>query len=544
MDAFTDNEVEEIVFVKPTQVGGTECLLNMIGYIIDQDPSPTLAIYPTDTLAQSVSKNRIQPMIMASEKLAKKYDDKRSQLLELQTEGMFLALSGANSPSQLASRPIRNLLLDEVDKYPPRAGKEGDPISLARERTKTFAYNKKIFTTSTPTYTSGPVWQEFQSCETQLYYMVPCPRCGEYQQFKLKQIKWPQEAVTSSARKASAFYECDHCKGVIRDADKAEMLKDGEWRPQKEGSRQKIGFHLNAIYSPWITFGDIAYNFTASNKEPDTLINFINSWLAEPWEQVSTSADDDKVLKHTAAYTQGVVPDGTMMITGGVDVQRTCCYYTIRAWGINRRSWNIDHGCVQTFDDIREIMDRPYHDLNGNTFFINLCLIDSGDRTDEVYDFCYINQGLFSPLKGSSNPIPQRYRLSTIEKKDSTAKGMQLVICDGSYYKDFIFNRLNREDEDAWFVYDGCDAEYAQQVTAEHKILKKVNGRDVWVWAKKRSGIDNHYLDCEVYCSCAADVMGAFDLLHPEESEEIQVTTTSGEKQESNWIETGGDDWI
>lgn len=544
MDAFTDTEVEEIVFVKPTQVGGTECLLNMVGYVMDQDPSPSLATYPAETLAQSVSKNRIQPMILACNKLAEKYDEAKSQLLEIQMQGMFLALTGANSPSQLASRPIRFLFLDEVDKYPPRAGKEGDPIALARERTKTFAYNKKIFITSTPTYSSGPIWQEFTSCETQYYYMVPCPHCGKYQTLKLKQIKWPQEAVTASERKAAARYECEHCKGVIQDADKAEMLQKGEWRATKSGSRQKVGFHLNAIYSPWITFGDVAYNFTASEKEPDTLMNFVNSWLGEPWEQVTTTADDSKVLKHTSSYTQGVVPDEVMMITGGVDVQKSCCYYTIRGWGVNRRSWNIDHGCVDTFDEILQVMDRTYHDLNGKAHYINFVLMDSGDRTDEVYDFCYVNQGLFAPVKGSSNPIPARYNISKIEKQDSKAKGMRLIICDGSYYKDLIFNRINREDADAWYVYDGCDAEYAKQITSEHKKLAKVNGRDVWIWAKKSSSGDNHYLDCEVYCSCAADVIGAFELLQKENNEEQPPAAVHTEAAgQGGWIESGGD-WL
>ena len=35
----------------------------------------------------------------------------------------------------LALRPIRYLLLDEVDPYPASAGTEGDPVSLAERRT-------------------------------------------------------------------------------------------------------------------------------------------------------------------------------------------------------------------------------------------------------------------------------------------------------------------------------------------------------------------------------------------------------------------------
>ena len=35
MDEFNNYETEQIVFVKPSQIGGTEALQNMIGYILD-----------------------------------------------------------------------------------------------------------------------------------------------------------------------------------------------------------------------------------------------------------------------------------------------------------------------------------------------------------------------------------------------------------------------------------------------------------------------------------------------------------------------------
>lgn len=38
MDAFTDPLVDEITVMSASQVGKTEAILNMLGYIIDQDP--------------------------------------------------------------------------------------------------------------------------------------------------------------------------------------------------------------------------------------------------------------------------------------------------------------------------------------------------------------------------------------------------------------------------------------------------------------------------------------------------------------------------
>lgn len=127
MDELINYDTERIIFVKPTQVGGTEALQNMLGYVIQQDPSPTMIVYPTDILAKSISENRLEPMIMATRTLKSLYNKNESSQLELQFDGMYLSLAGSNSPSSLASKAIKYLFLDEVDKYPGSSKKESDP---------------------------------------------------------------------------------------------------------------------------------------------------------------------------------------------------------------------------------------------------------------------------------------------------------------------------------------------------------------------------------------------------------------------------------
>ena len=73
MDEFLNYETEEMAICKGTQFGMTEAIQNMIGYIIQQDPSPTLVVYPSETLAESVSQNRLYPMITASPSLKERY---------------------------------------------------------------------------------------------------------------------------------------------------------------------------------------------------------------------------------------------------------------------------------------------------------------------------------------------------------------------------------------------------------------------------------------------------------------------------------------
>jgi phage terminase large subunit GpA-like protein len=542
MDAFNDVEIEEIIFVKPTQVGGTESLNNMVGYIIAQDPSSTLIVYPTLDLAEYTSKNRIQPMVNLCGVLKERFQDDNSKLLELQFNGMYLVLSGANSPASLASRPIRYLFMDEVDKYPANSGKEADPRSLARERTRTFPNNKKIFQTSTPTLRNGPIWKEWENADDQRRYYVPCPHCGKYQTLKFKQIKWPENASPQEAQSA-AYYECEYCHEIITDGNKQNMLRAGRWESEKKTGTRKTAFHLNAIYSPWIRFGDVAYEFLKSKDYPEILMNFVNSWLAEPWEQTEVKLNSDKVLERQSEYEEGMVPDGTLLITAGVDVQKDHFYYTIRAWGTSMTSWNIGHGIAETWNQIENIMNLPYEDSQGNSYQVNLCAVDSGDKTDEVYDFCVYNQEWAVPVKGSSNPLQARYNISSIEKVDSKAYGMRLYIVDGNQYKDMIAGRLSRPNgTGSWMVYKDCDREYAEQICAEEKVVEKKGAREIEVWKPKTSHAANHYLDAEVYAALAADLLHV-RYLHFEPDETTGNTERHQDDTSSNFIKNT-DNWI
>ena len=172
MDTFSDDDVERIVFVKPTQVGGTSAMENMLGAIIDQEPGPSMIVYPSDQLAERTVEAKLEPMIRQCKPLAEKWKESESQRLQLKFQGMTVYLNGANSPAALASTPIKNLFLDEVDKYPGASKKEADPVSLAIERTKTYKTNRKIYITSTPTLKSGHIWKAKEDADVEKHYFV------------------------------------------------------------------------------------------------------------------------------------------------------------------------------------------------------------------------------------------------------------------------------------------------------------------------------------------------------------------------------------
>ena len=551
MNTFLDSDIEEIIFVKPTQVGGTEAMLNMLAYIAAQDPAPTLAVYPSDELGERVVKKRIRPMIYASPPLRQRYRASESSTSELFFEGMSITVTGSGSPSQLASFAIRNLFLDEVDKYPGATKKESDPISLARERTKTFRNNRKIYITSTPTLKTGHIWKALEGADIVKHYFVPCPHCGKYIELIWKQVKFPDDEGMSYADRAEfAAYVCQECDAIITDRDKPEMLKHGEWRivEQRTQFPRKVAFWLNTLYSPFVRFSEMAKEFLTSKDDPEKFQNFTNSWLAEPWEDTKLKTNADLVLERQTALQEYTVPEWAKVLTAGVDVQETCVYWTIRAWGNYLTSQNIAHGQAGSFAEVERIMNLQYlREGTGDPLVVALALIDSGDNTDLVYDFCASNSDWAMPSKGSSHPMDTHFRLSKVNRTDSKAYGMPLAIIDTGKYKDMIAGRMRKENgTGSWMVYAGCDRTYADQVTAEHKInVKTAGGRTVQSWVLKTSHGDNHFLDCEVYAMCAADMIGA-RTFHLQEIE-VQPRTETKQDQtftpEENWI-AQNDDWL
>lgn len=549
MDEFTNYATEEIIFCKSTQIGGTEALQNMLGYAIHEDPAPAMIVYPSDELGKSVSTNRLQPMMEDTAPLSERFRPNDSSDLELQFGSMYLTISGANSPSKLASRPIRYLFLDEVDKYPGASKKEADPIKLARERTKTFA-NRKIYITSTPTLKTGHIWKAMEGADIIKHYFVPCPHCGKFIELKWAQIKFPNEKDMSYADRAEfAVYGCQECGGIISDRDKIQILQHGEWRVVQENTQyvQKVAFWINVLYSPFVRFSEIAKEFLTSKDDPEEFQNFTNSWLAEPWEDTKLKTNADMVLDRQTDVPAMVVPKWARLLTGGVDVQENCLYWSIRAWGNYLTSQNIAHGQALGFREIERIMNLQFErEDDHEPMVVSLALIDSGNDTDTVYDFCADNSEWALPCKGASSTMDSHFRLSKVNKTSSKAYGMNLVLVDGNKYKDMIAGRMRRENgTGSWMVHAECDREYAEQVTAEHKVnVRSGSGKVKQSWVPKTSHADNHYLDTEVYAMAAADCLGVRTLhMEMEQEAEEKPKQETAPSTEESWL-GGTQKWI
>ncbi len=546
MDTFNEPHIREVYLCKGSQLGGTEAIINTLGYIITEDPGPTMIVYPSDDLAKDISNDKLKPAFRLAPKIRKQFYENSSKELRLKFKNMVIYLRGAGSPSKLASKAIKYLFFDEIDKMEGASKKEASPYSLAMERIKTFKSQSKVYACSTPTIKENYIWTLHESADEVRKYFVPCPHCGEEIILQWEQVQFdkdPENKLSPYERAKTAVYICEKCGCQILDRDKPKMLREGRWRAVKKrgiGEPKTVGFHINSLYSIFVTWADAAEEFLKSKDEPDKLQNFTNSWLAEAWEDTKVKVTDELVRERQTELKELEVPDWAIELTGGVDVQETCVYWVIRAWGERWTSQLVARGKADNLKEVDDIMNLNYERRDGSCLAPSLVLVDSGDQTDMVYNFCVDAAEYALPCKGASKKMNTDYRFSIINKAGSKACGMELVLIDTGKYKDRIAARMKRKNgTGSWMVFQEIDEDYARQVTAEHRInVKQTNGPPKQMWVKKSARRDNHYLDAEVYAMTAADIRGARGW-HMEKFEETakQQTKEQPLSQEEQWIE-------
>lgn len=529
MDAINDPAIREIWFMKSAQVGWTEILNNVIGYYVDQDPAPILLVQPTLEMAEAWSKDRLAPMIRDTPCLRDKIADPKARdsgntLLHKKFTGGHLTIAGANSPAGLASRPIRIVLFDEVDRFPTSAGAEGDPISLGKKRSTTF-WNRKMLAGSTPTIKgSSRVEAGFESSD-QRYYFVPCPHCNEFQRLVWSQVHWPE------GRPDAAAYVCVHCGAEIGEGEKIEMLRAGEWRNAKP-TRDIAGFHISEVYSPWSTWAELADSFIKAKKLPETLQTWINTSLGETWEEKGETLEASSVAARRESYTSSSLPPGVLLITAGTDVQDDRLEITLWGWGADEEAWRIEHivlrgdpGSLALWKEHDDILRRRFRTDDGRELAIEACAVDSGGHfTEQVYRYCAQRkrQRVWA-IKGMAGTG----RLAWPKKAGRGAKvRVDVWLIGVDTIKDVLYGRLKKVTEPGpgYVHFDATtEPEWVDQLTSETVVYRVLQGRRVRQYKPKSSGIRQEALDCTVYAYAALQGRGGAALLVARDRREKQT---------------------
>ncbi len=509
MDACADPNMREVVVMAGAQLGKSEALLNIIGYHIDNDPSPILCLQPTLEMAQTFSKDRVANGLLKSTPcLRGKVKDPRARdsgntTLHKLFPGGSLTLVGANSPSGLASRPIRLVLCDEVDRYPASAGSEGDPIQLARKRAATF-WNRKIVMVSTPTNKDASRIEEAFEASDMRYYQVPCKHCKGMQKLKWSNVQWIDDDPDTTG------YLCSHCDVLWSDSDRRWSIRNGEWIADKEFNGV-AGFSISGLYSPWTPLSDGVRDFLSMRKNPEQLRVWTNTYLGETWEDQGETIDDYSLAERREAYGEGI-PEEVIFLTCGVDVQDDRLELSIIGWGRDDESWVINHEIMygdpstpQLWTSLDSKLFTTYLTNDGRQLPIRSTCIDSGGHfTNTVYSYAKKNYArrvfAIKGVGGEGKAIVGRPSKNNIGKCLLFPVGVDTA-------KDLLFARLRIKDEGAGYIHfhDDLNDEYFRQLTAEKIVTKFSRGYKKRVFQKIRPR--NEALDCFVYAIAAYAIL-------------------------------------
>lgn len=546
MLAVTEPDTHTITIKAGTQIVKSEFLVNVACYFIHQDPASILFVQPKQDLAEDFSKERFGPTREATPVIQALIPDAKSRdsgvtITHKEYPGGTMDFVGANSPTDLASRPKRIVLSDEIDKYPPSAGPEGDPLSLAEERCSTFWNRKKIRCCSPTIKGFSRIGGEYDLSDQRRCF-VACPACGVAQTLKWSQVQWDKDE-NGNPQSETASYVCEHCGVFWSEADRVRALRslaevsDHGWRQTRPfrccGEEQTpvlwnehgrslcatcnkpvryeghAGFHISKLYSTRHRLAEVAAEWLSSHKKPQKFKKFTNSALAEEWEDHSEKVDSHLLAERARKenWLALAAPAAILVVTCGVDVQADRVELELIGWGAQEESWSLDYRVIHgdpsapaLWSDLDEYLSRTVVLEDGRELRISATCVDSrGHSTDAVYKFTADKASrriwAIAGLAGQTRPV---WPKGGSRSKKSGAGLYFLVGVDAA--KDTIFARLRVDVPGPGYCHFPADREpeWFDQLTSEIIVTKTIGGYPTRVWEPKPN-VRNEALDCRVY---------------------------------------------
>ena len=533
LDMATDHGVEKVVIMAASQVAKSELLINTMGYFIDQEPSSIMMVQPTVEATEAFSKERIEPTITSSPRLREKMTVQVSKDKETGKSrksgstirmkaftGGYLAMVGSNSPAGLASRPIRVLLCDEIDRF--GVTPEGDPLKLAVQRTQNFT-NRKIVFVSTPTKEQRPngptIYEEFMKSD-QREFFVTCPHCHEKFTMTWECVVWQKDGEGNIIDE-SIHMECPHCHGRVRGNGKPDpyLLESGVWIAQNPGVRT-VGYHLTSLCSPWVELSDLVTEWSDANRKKDKkgLQEFINLKLGEPWHENEADLNLwEKISERREFYPKNGLPHEILMLTCGVDVQRDRLEASVYGWAKDYECFGVKHVIMYGDPQLSEVWStldtlllENFRTEDGRELKISCTFVDSGDgtMTDNVYRYTKPREKARVFASKGSNNMTAPFITNPTQHNRYRA---HLFVLGVSVGKKLVLDRLAEQDIGPSFIHfprdrdSGFNEEYFKQLTSEifERTFEKGRVKEKWTKIRER----NEALDCTVYASAARELM-------------------------------------
>ena len=553
MDCADMPGVETVIICKSPQTGGSEAGHNLVGYMIDRKPGPVMYVFPDELTARENAQDRILPMITATPRL-KRYltgNDDDASSLRIRLRHMTISLAWSGSVSRLGNKPIRTLILDELDKYQ-NGKREASAENLAEKRTTTWRTLRKIIKISTPTTEDGPIWRAFtQEANCRMYYWVKCPHCGTMQVMVPDNLTWPRKGegdepdAEAVMKDKSAGYACSSCGAVWSDADRDLAVRAGEWREQETGDRLedyvrihrpvKVGFHITSMMSYFVSLSETARAaIRAKSGDLQALKDYNTQYLAIPWKEPKKDRRSRRrVLRLCDDRPRGLVPSPlpeapdtprVSCLLAGIDTQKDDFRYVVRAFGYgpDEESWLIECGALKSFEEIEgKLLTRVFQDANGVPYHVQAVMMDAmGSRTAEVYRFAHEHRGMVYPWQGRRSmstpwaPTNLEFYPGLKGQQVRISGGLILYRCDTTFFKSALAHKLELTtvDPGAFHLHENTNnilKQYAEEMSAEEWDYEK----NAWVTVSDHA--DNHFWDCETMIQALAYIRGVRNISVP-----------------------------
>ena len=542
MKAATEPDTHTVTVMSGTQLLKSEFLKNVCYFYIHQEPSPILFVQPSEGAAEAFSKERFAPDVDRMPDLraiirAPKARDSDNTIAHKEYPGGPLDFVGANSPTNLASRPKRIILCDEIDKFPLSAGAEGDPLKLAEERASTYHSMglAKFFRSCSPTVEGeSRIGREYAASDCRKCF-VTCPHCKYEQVLTWANVVWNKDdAGTHLPETAGILCGAPDCGAIWTENERKRALTALEhasgfgWRQTKPftccGQHQEpalwnergrslckrcgeparygghAGFQASKIYSKRHRLQDMVREFLDAAGDPELMKKFTNTALAELWKPKGREAlDGTGLITRAEAYGPDDLPNDVLVVTAFADVQGDRLELQAIGWGADEEAWPFlyevihqDPAQPQAWKELDALSLRTFKRRDGRVLRIAALGIDTGGHhAAQVYDFCRRRRGrrIFA-TKGAAGKRPIWPTHASRSKSNDP-----LWIIGADTAKDAIFARLKIEapDEGAsrpGFIHfpaaEGFGPDYYEQLTAERRETHRRAGQEYTVWVPIR----------------------------------------------------------
>ena len=521
-------DVQMVCFMMASRLGKTESVMNVLGSCIAQAARRILVLYPTTSQAEKWSKETLEKELFESTPelqwlVRGGRRNSSNTILHKLFPGGLINIFGGNAPGEMRRAKGNLLFADEIDALEQSGARdEGDQLEIFWTRGTEFSDTIRIAASYPSVEGQSRIAQLMEHSDYRKWF-TPCVKCSKHVVLSRDDLHYPE------GEPEKAYLECPECGEHLTDEDRKAMMKAGEWRPTQE-FKGVIGYFGNGMMSPHPTQKGFKnhLHFVANQEElveradnPDRARHvLVNTFDAKPYRPERVEAPEaSELLERIENYQPRVMlPDGVLLLTAGVDVQKRYLEFSVWGWGENKESWLLDHQTITgapddpgTWQGLESYWAScRYPHPTGHTLGLlepgSRVMVDAGHWDQHVLPFTFSKQALgVAAVQGSPTinaPVLGKVRLAASPQARIFPVGVNQC-------KDIIYARLSLSpppsgepfppgyihlNETATRMYlGGLTCEYGKEETFRGEIYTR------YVCPSSRR---NEPLDCAVYAMC------------------------------------------